>query len=127
MLRYPNGSDSLQDLTSNKIYHLFSNRCFRNYEHFERISKDAKFVQGGEPYPSLGEFANLRRRDRGTALPPSMRNLDKIHMDILYGDSKSKLGFRFALLLVGRATKYIWVYDLNNLLSSDMTGAREQF
>ena len=26
-----NGSDSLQDLTSDKIYHLFGNCCFRNY------------------------------------------------------------------------------------------------
>ena len=55
----PNGSDSLQDLTSDKIYHLFGNRRFRNYEHFGRVSKDAKFVQGGEPCPSLGKFANL--------------------------------------------------------------------
>ena len=61
----PNESDSLQDLTSDKIYHLFGNRRFRNYEHFGRVSKDAKFVQGGEPCPSLGEFANLRKRDRG--------------------------------------------------------------
>ena len=42
----PNKSDSLQDLTSDKIYHLFGNRGFRNYEHFGRVSKDAKFVQG---------------------------------------------------------------------------------
>ena len=50
----PNGSDSLQDLTSDKIYHLFGNRRFRNYKHIRRVFKDAKFVQGGEPCPSLG-------------------------------------------------------------------------
>ena len=48
-------------------------------------------------------------------------------MDIVYGDSIGKLGFRFALLLIDRATKYIWVYGLKNLLSSDMIGALEQF
>ena len=100
----PNGSDSLQDLTSEKIYHLFGNRRFRNYEHFEHVSKDAKFVEGGEPYPSLGEFANLRKRNHGKALPPSKRYLDKVHLDIVYGDSISRLGFRFALLLIDHAT-----------------------
>ena len=49
-----NGSDSLQDLTSDKIYHLFGSRRFRNYKHFSRTSKDAKFFQGGEPFPSIG-------------------------------------------------------------------------
>ena len=43
----PDGSESLQYLTSDKIYHLFDNCRFRNYEHFGRTSKVAKFVQGG--------------------------------------------------------------------------------
>ena len=45
----PNGSDSLQYITSDKIYHLFVNRRFHNYGHFGRTSKDAKFFQGGGP------------------------------------------------------------------------------
>ena len=53
-----------------------------------------------KPCPSLDEFTNLRKRDRGAALPPSKRYLDKVHMDIVYGNSISKLGFRFALLLI---------------------------
>ena len=40
----PNESDCLQDLTSDKIYHLFGNRRFRNYEHFERVLRDASEV-----------------------------------------------------------------------------------
>ena len=40
----PYESDSLQDLTSDKIYHLFGNRRFRNYEHFGQTSKDADSV-----------------------------------------------------------------------------------
>ena len=34
----PNGSDSLQDFTSDKTYHIFGNRRFRNYEHLKRVS-----------------------------------------------------------------------------------------
>ena len=48
-------------------------------------------------------------------------------MDAVYCDSISKLGFRFALRLIDRCTKYIWVYGLKNLLSSDMIGALEHF
>ena len=123
----PNGSDSLQDLTPDKIYHLFGSRRFRNYEHFSQVSKDAKFVQGGDPCPSLGEFANLRKRKRGGPLPPSKRYLDKVHLDIVYGDTISKLGFRYALLLIDRATSYVWIYGMRSLLSACVVEALEQF
>ena len=40
--------------------------------------------------PSFSEFANLRKWDRGKTLPPSKRYLDKVHLDIIYGNSISK-------------------------------------
>ena len=48
-------------------------------------------------------------------------------MDIVYGNSISKLSVRFSLLLIDRATKYIWIYGLKNLLSATMIDALEQF
>jgi hypothetical protein len=123
----PNESDSLQDLASDKIYHLFGNRRFRNYEHFGQTSKDAKFVRGGEPCPTIGEFANIRKRKRGTILPPTKRYLDKVHLDIVFGDTISKLGFRYAILLIDRATKYIWFYGVKSLVSACSIDALEQF
>ena len=59
----PNTSNYIQDLTSRKIYHLFGNRCFPNYEHFIQASKEVRFVQGGKPCPTTGEFANIRKRN----------------------------------------------------------------
>ena len=38
----PNASDTLQDLTADKVYRLFGNCHFRNFEHFGATSKDAK-------------------------------------------------------------------------------------
>ena len=52
--------------------------------------------------------------------------MDKVHLDIVYGDSISQLGFRLALLLIDRATKYIWLYGLRNLQSDGMIDAFEQ-
>ena len=122
----PNGSDALQDLTSDKVYHLFGNRRFRQYEHFGRTTKDAKFVQGGEPCPSIGEFATMNRRKRGKALSPSHHYLDKVHMDIAFGDTISKLGYRYGLLLVDHATKYMWFYGVRSLSSASVIEALEQ-
>ena len=67
----PNVSDSLQDLISDKIYHLFGNRRFRNYDNFGETSKDTQFVRDGEPCPTIGEFANIRKYNHGKALPPT--------------------------------------------------------
>ena len=48
-------------------------------------------------------------------------------MDIIYGDFISKLGFRYGLLLIDRATKYIWFYGLKSLSSDNIIAALEQF
>ena len=79
----PNESDSLQELTSNKIYHLFGNRWLRTYENFWHTFRDAKFVKGGEPCPLLGKFANIHKQDHGKARPLSKRYLDKVPLDIV--------------------------------------------
>ena len=123
----PNESDSLQDITSDKIYHLFGNCRFRNYEHFGQTSKDAKFVQRGEPCLTIGKFANICKRKSGAALPSTKRYLDKVYLDIAYGDTISKLGFRYAILLINRATKYMWFYGLRSLVSACTIDTLEQF
>ena len=48
-------------------------------------------------------------------------------MDIVYGDVVSKLGFRYGLLMIDRATKYIWFYGLKSLGSDNIIAAFEQF
>ena len=106
---------------------MFGNRRFRNYEHFGNATKDATYTAGGEQCPSIGEFAKLRRRDRGGALPPSKHYLDKVHLDIVYGDTISKLGFRYGILLVDHATKYVWFYGMRSLAGTHVIGVLEQF
>ena len=125
----PNGSDTTQHLTSDIIYKATGNRRFRGkgYEKFAHVLQNAAFVNGGEPLQSIGEFAKLNRRKRGQVLPPSNFYLDKVHVDIVYGDIISKMGFRYALILVDRATKYIWVYGMKSLTSKYTIAALEQF
>ena len=123
----PNASDTVTTLTSDRIYRSMGNRRFRSYDRFGQVLQNAKYINSGEPLQSLGEFANLKRRRRGKVLPPSKKYLDKVHMDIVYGDVISKLGFRYGLLLIDRATKYIWFYGLKSLSSDNIIAALEQF
>ena len=123
----PNESDTLQHLTSDQIYKLFGNRRFRDYESFCSASKDCTFIKGGQPIPSIGEFATMRRRKRGKTRAPTPHYLDLVHMDIVYGDVISRLGYRFGLLLVDRATKYIWIFGLRHLTSANIIEALEEF
>ena len=123
----PNEYESLQDITSDKIYHLFGNRRFRNYEHFGRTSNDAKFAQGGELCTSIGKFSNLCKRACSKDLAPTNHYLYKVHLDIFFGDTTSNLGYRYAILLVDRSTKYIWFYSVKSLVSECIIEALEKF
>ena len=82
----PNGSDSLCHLTADKIYHLFVNRRFRNYAQFCKVAKDSKFINGGNPTPSLGEFATIAKHSKGAPLPLPSKYLKRVHLDIAFGE-----------------------------------------
>jgi transposase InsO family protein len=123
----PNGSDTLRHLTADHIYKLFGNRRFRNYSNFCLASKDSKFVNGGDPVPTLGEFATIPKRKRGSQLPRPSRALDRVHIDIVFGDGIGRLGYRYALLFVDRATRYIWVYGLKSLHAEAIISAFSTF
>lgn len=123
----PNGSDTTRHLTADKIYRLFGHRRFRNYQNFCLAAKDSKFINGGEPVPSLGEFATIPKRARGAPLPRPRRALERVHIDIVFGDGLGRLGYRYALVLVDRATRYIWVLGLKSLHADALIAAFSQF
>ena len=106
---------------------MFINRRFRNYEYFGRTSKDSKFFQEGEPCPSIGKFSNLQKRSRCKALAPTDQYLDKVHLEIVFGDTISNLGYRYAILLIDRATKYIRFYGVKSLMFECIIKALKQF
>ena len=123
----PNGSDTTRHLTADQIYHLFGNRRFRNYQHFCFASKDSKFINGSIPTPTLGEFTSIPKRKRGDPIQRPTRALDKVHLDIVFGDGLGRLGYRYALLFVDRATRYIWVFGLKSLHADAIISAFTQF
>ncbi len=50
-----------------------------------------------------------------------------MHVDIVFGDGLGRLGYRYALLFVDRATRYIWVFGLKSLHADALIAAFSQF
>ncbi|EJK48458.1 hypothetical protein THAOC_32741, partial [Thalassiosira oceanica] len=128
----PNDSDTKAVLTPDIIHRLTGGRRFRGqngYRNHATVLRDgtASFTNGGEPLQTLGEVVNQVANKRGGSLPPTKHYLEKVHMDIVFGDVISKLGYRYALLLVDRATKYIWVYGVKSLTAVNIIAALEEF
>ncbi len=101
---------------------------FRNYKHLLQVSWDGKWVDGGEFPPSLGSYATTPKAKRGGLLDKTKyKYLDAVHMDIAFGDCVSVGGYRYALILVDRATRYNWAFGLRSLSSSYIISALWKF
>jgi len=123
----PNGSDTARHFTADQIYKLFGNRRFRNYANICVVAKDSKFINSGDPTPSLGEYSTIAKRAKGSTLPRPRRALERVHLDIVFGDGLGRMGYRYALLLVDRATRFIWVFGLKSLHADAFISAFKQF
>ena len=61
-------------------------------------------------------------------LTSTLQYLSSVHMDIVHGNTISKLGFRYGLfLLIDRGIKYLWFYGLKSLTSENIIECLEQF
>ena len=69
-------------------------------------------VDSGPPIPSLEEFATINKSKRGKALAQPVRYLERVHVDIAFGDCPSRGGFRYTLIFIDRATRYNWEFGL---------------
>jgi hypothetical protein len=92
---------------------------FCNYKTLLQVSCDGEWIDGGKFPPLLGLFATIPKAKRGLPLDKTKYfDLDVVHMDIAFGDCLSVSGFKYALILVDRATQYNWTFGLK-FLSSD--------
>ena len=123
-----NASDTKTYWSSEVIYRITGCRKFQNYKHILDVSRDGAWVNGGEFPMSLGSYATVPKAKRGTSLDrTSYKFLDAVHMDIVFGDCVSVGGYRYALILVDRATHYNWVFGLKTLSSDCILSALRLF
>lgn len=110
-----------------KLHKIFGCRKFRTQSHLIAASKNASLLAGGELPATIGDFASITMPSRGKTIKKRRKYLDKVHMDIVFGDCMSLGGFRYALLLVDVATRYTWLYGLQSVSSADIIFALEAF
>ena len=56
-------------------------------------------------------------------MPRPKQVLHRVHVDIVFGDGLGRLGYRYALLFVDRASRYIWVFGLKSLHADALVAA----
>eukprot|EP00956_Cyclotella_meneghiniana_P020999 scaffold37679_cov76-Cyclotella_meneghiniana.AAC.13 len=110
-----------------KLHRIFGCRRFRNQQHVIAASSNAKLIKQGELPTTLGDYATMNKPDKGKPLTKPRKYLDKVHMDIVFGDCLSLGGYRYALLLVDVATRYCWIYGMQALTSNEIISCFEQF
>ncbi len=90
-------------------------RKFWNYKHLLQVSRGGKWMDGGESPVSLGSYATICKSSIGGPIDHhKYKYHDAVHMDIAFGDCLFVGGFRYALILVDRATQYNWAFGLKN-------------
>eukprot|EP00956_Cyclotella_meneghiniana_P030527 scaffold77041_cov51-Cyclotella_meneghiniana.AAC.7 len=110
-----------------KLHKIFGCRKFRTQSHLIAASKNASLLAGGELPHTIGDFAPITMPARGKPITKRRKFLDKVHMDIVFGDCMALGGYRYALLLVDVATRYTWIYGMQTTSSADIILALEAF
>eukprot|EP00956_Cyclotella_meneghiniana_P028868 scaffold68397_cov20-Cyclotella_meneghiniana.AAC.1 len=110
-----------------KLHKIFGCRKFRHPSHLIASSLNASMLAGGELPHTIGDFASINMPNRGKPIKKRRKFLEKVHMDIVFGDCVSLGGFRYALLLVDIATRYVWLYGMQTVSSADIIFALETF
>ena len=88
-----------------KLHKIFGCRRFCNQQHLAQSSANAKLISTDELPANLGSFATITNPPAGKLSCRRRKYLDKVHMDIVFGDCQSLGGFRYALILVDVATR----------------------
>ena len=82
----------------------------------------------GEFPLSLGSYATIPKSRCGKSIDRrAYKYLDKVHVDIGFGDTIAIGGARYVLVFVDRATRFNWVFILKTLSKSDIKEAVDLF
>lgn len=106
-----------------RLHLIFGCRRFRNQLHIAAASKNATIIKCGEMPQTIGDFTTMNNPAKGKSIRKRRKYMDKVHMDIVYGDCMSLGGYRYGLVLVDVATRFTWVFGLTSLSSNDIIDA----
>lgn len=103
----PNGSNKKTNCSAEGLHKVTGCRKFNDYQKLLSITRDGKYTNVGEFPEALGNYAIIPKSRRGKSIDRThYRYLDKVHVDIGFGDTTAVGGVHYALVFVDRATCY---------------------
>ena len=101
----PAPSKNRTQFESLNLQRIFGCRRFRNQNHPTAVTNANLFNPGLLPY-TIGSFATTANPPNRKPIKKRRQYLDKVHMEIVFGDCVSLGRHRYALLLVDLSTRY---------------------
>jgi hypothetical protein len=116
----PAPSEHATTFDSLRLHHIFGCRRFKNQLHITSASQNAELIRCGKMPTTIGDFTTINNPPKGKPLKKRRKYLEKVHLDIVFGDCVALGGYRYALILVDVATRFTWVFGLTSLSSMDI-------
>ena len=117
----PNPSDTKSSWTAEELHRITGCRPFQNYHHLLFASKDGSYIDHGKFPISIGAYTTIPKAPRGKAIDQtSSKYLDVVHLGITFGDCMSVGGFKYALIVVDRTTRFNWCFGFKSFSHDDI-------
>ena len=110
-LSTPAQCENRTQFESLNLHRIFGCRQFRNQKHIT-AETNASLVNLGLLPSNIGSFATIYNPPKGKPIKKRRQFLDKLHMEIVFGECVSLEGNRYVLLIVDVATRYYWLYGM---------------
>ena len=99
------------------LHRIFVCRQFLNQKHLTEATNASLVNSGLLPY-TIGSFATIFNLTKGKTINKQLKYLDKVYMEIVFGDCVVLGGHWYALIIVDVATIYCWLYGISSLFST---------
>jgi transposase InsO family protein len=119
----PAPAENTTKFDSLRLHRIFGCRRFKNQLHITSASQNAELIRCGEMPTTIGDYTTINKPAKGKPLTKRHKYLEKVHLDIVFGDCVALGGYRYAIILVDVATRFTWVFGLTSLSSTDIIEA----
>ena len=118
--------DNRTQFESLNIHRIFGCRQFRNQNHLTTATNES-LVKSGLLPSTISSLDTIANNTKGKPIKKQRQYLEKVHMDIVFGECVALGGQRYTLFLVDVATRYCCLYGMASLSSTSITSVLELF
>lgn len=89
----PGPAENTTAFDSLRVYRMFGCTKFKNQSHLTAASKNATLIRCSERPSTIGDYTTINNPPRGKPIKKRRKFLDKVHLDIVFGDCMALGGF----------------------------------